>query len=340
MAPLTRARAGEGRTANALMAQYYTQRASAGLLISEATVVSQQGIGFRYSPGIWNQVQMESWKQVTKAVHEAKGRIVMQLWHCGRASHSDFHGGELPVAPSAILLQGELIHTPEGKKPREVPRALETEEIPKIVADYQAAAQRAREAGFDGVEIHAANGYLIDQFLQFRTNHRQDRYGGSLENRFRFLGEILAAIGEVLPLNRVGVRIAPNGIYNDMGSPDYRETFLHVARKLDPLNLAYLHVMDGLAFGFHDLGEPMILSDFREVFHGPLMGNCGYDRETARSGVDAGEADCIAFGRPFIANPDLVERFQNNWDLAPLSETSTWYTGGAEGYTDFPSYQG
>ena len=206
--------------------------------------------------------------------------------------------------------------------------------------DYRQAARRARDAGFDGIEIHAANGYLLDQFLQSKTNRRADAYGGSVENRFRLLREVVEAALEVFPPNRVGVRLAPNGAFNDMGSPDYRETFLHAAGQLDAYGLAYLHVMDGLAFGFHELGEPLTLADFRRVFTGPLVGNCGYERETADAAVAAGDADLIAIGRPYIANPDLVERWRRGWPLAE-ADMSTWYDGaaGAKGYTDFPRYE-
>ena len=340
LAPMTRARAGEARLANPLMAEYYAQRAGAGLLITEATTVSAQGNGWVGSPGIYTDEQGEAWRQVVAAVHEKGSKIFLQLWHCGRASHSDFHGGELPVAPSAVRLEGDGVHTPEGKKEYETPRALETEELPGIVADYVAAARRARDAGFDGVEIHSANGYLLDQFLQSRTNHRDDEYGGSTPNRFRLLREIVEGIVEVFPANRVGVRLAPNGVFNDMGSPDYRETFTHAARELDRFGLAYLHVMDGLAFGFHELGEPMTLAELREVFHGPLMGNCGYDAESADAAIAGGSADLIAIGRPFIANPDLVERYRNGWPLAE-ADPSSWYSGEltSEGYTDYPVYQ-
>ena len=256
MSPLTRSRAGEQRLPNALMAEYYAQRSSAGLIISEATVVSKQGIGWLNSPGIYSDEQAEAWKQVVDAVHSKGTPMFLQLWHCGRASHRAFHeNGELPVAPSAIKINGDYIHTPIGKQPYETPRALETDEIPAIVEDYRRAAERAKAAGFDGVELHSANGYLIDQFLQSKTNHRTDRYGGSVENRYRFLDEIVTAILTVWPSNRVGVHLAPNGNFNDMGSPDYRETFLYVARQLDRYNLAYLHVVDGLEFGFHEIGR-------------------------------------------------------------------------------------
>ena len=341
LAPMTRARAGTERLANPLMAEYYAQRAGAGLLITEATVVSAQGIGWVNSPGIYTDEQGNAWRQVVNAVQAKGSPIFLQLWHCGRASHSDFHGGDLPVAPSAIRLEGDGIHTPLGKKEHEVPRALETTELAGIVADYVAAAGRAKAAGFDGVEVHSANGYLLDQFLQSKTNHRIDAYGGSVENRFRLLKEVVEGVTGVFGAERVGVRLAPNGVFNDMGSPDYRETFTYVAKQLDSYGLAYLHVMDGLAFGFHELGEPMTLADFRAVFSGPLMGNCGYNPETAEAAVAGGDADLIAIGRPFITNPDLVERIRNGWPLAPESDPGTWYSGGIaeEGYTTFPSYK-
>jgi N-ethylmaleimide reductase len=273
-------------------------------------------------------------------VHDKSGVIFLQLWHTGRASHSSFHGGKLAVAPSAIKIDEPYIHTPIGRQPHEVPRALETSEIPRVVADYRRAAERAKQAGFDGVEIHAANGYLIDEFLQSKTNHRTDGYGGSIENRYRFLKEVVEAIASVWPPHRVGIHLAPNGSYNDMGSPDYREQFTYVASHLDRFGLAYLHIVDGLAFGFHNLGEPMTLAEFREVFHGPLMGNCGYTKETAKKAIVEGRTDLISFGRPFISNPDLVERYRNDWPLAELAPMADWYSPtGAKGYTDFPAYQ-
>ncbi len=262
----------------------------------------------------------------------------MQFWHCGRASHSSFHGGRAAVAPSAIAINGDYIHTPKGKEAYETPRTLETGELPGIVEDYRRAAERAKRAGFDGVEVHAANGYLLDEFLQSKTNHRTDQYGGSIENRYRLLDEVVAAVSTIWPSQRIGVRLSPNGVFNDMGSPDYREQFSYVARQLDRLNLAYLHVMDGLAFGFHELGEPMTLSEFRLCFHGPLMGNCGYDQSSAESAVASGLADMIAFGRPFISNPDLVERFALGAELNPIADMKDWYSPiGSTGYIDFPT---
>lgn len=339
LAPMTRSRAGTARIPNRLMAEYYVQRSSAGLLITEATTISEEANGWNESPGIYTDEMAEGWKHIVNSVHENGGLIFLQLWHLGRSSHSSFHSGKPAVAPSAIKINEPYIHTPTGKQPHEVPRALETSEIPRVVDDYRQAAQRAQAAGFDGVEVHGANGYLIDTFLQSKTNHRTDQYGGSVENRFRFLKEVVEGVTSVWPAHRVGVRLSPNGSFNDMGSPDYREQFTFVATQLDRFGLAYLHIMDGLAFGFHKLGEPMTLADFRKVFHGPLMGNCGYTRETAEQAIAAGQADLIAFGRPFISNPDLVDRFKNGWPLAEAAPMSDWYLPiGAKGYTEFPAY--
>jgi N-ethylmaleimide reductase len=342
LAPLTRARSGLNRIPNALMAEYYAQRASAGLVITEATSISPQGNGWNQSAGIYNDEMVEGWKLTTEAVHAQGGRIFLQLWHTGRASHSDFHNGELPVSASAIAINSDDgIHTPDGqKKPYEVPRALETDEIPGIVEDYRRAAERAKAAGFDGVEIHSANGYLLDQFLQSKSNHRTDKYGGSVENRYRFLGEVVDAVTSVFPANRVAVRLAPNGAFNDMGSPNYREQFSYTAQQLNKYGLAYLHVMDGTGFGFHEQGEPMTLHEFRSYFHGPLMGNVGYTEETAEAAIASGDTDLIAFGRPFISNPDLVERFANGWPLAESTDMSTWYSNDEKGYTDYPKFDG
>ena len=338
LAPMTRARAGANRIPNRVMAEYYGQRSSAGLLTTEATTISEEANGWNESPGIYTDKMIEGWKHTTDAVHEKGGVIFLQLWHTGRASHSSFHGGKPAVAPSAIKINEREIHTPTGKQPHEVPRALETAEIPRIVDDYRRAAARAKQAGFDGVELHAANGYLIDQFLQSKTNHRTDEYGGSIENRYRFLRDIVEAVTSVWHANRVGVRLAPNGMYNDMGSPDFREQFTYAAGELDRFGLAYLHIVDGLAFGYHQLGAAMTLAEFREVFRGPLMGNCGYTKKAAEEAIVEGHADLISFGRPFISNPDLVERFEHGWPLAEAAPMSDWSSPGAKGYTDFPVY--
>lgn len=340
MSPLTRSRAGKERLANPLMAKYYSQRATAGMIITEATVISKQGIGWLNSPGIYSDEQAESWRQVVDAVHAKGTYIFLQLWHCGRASHSSFHEFDgLPVAPSAIKLEGDAIHTPSGQQTHEIPRALATGELPGIVENYRQAAERAKRAGFDGVEIHAANGYLIDQFLQSRTNQRNDCYGGNIENRFRFLDEVVNSVLTVWPANRIGVHLSPNGNFNDMGSPDFRETFLYAATRLNQYKIGYLHVVDGLAFGFHGLGTAMTLSEFRRVFTGPLIGNCGYTQDTAEAAICNQHADLIAFGRPFISNPDLVARFAHGWPLNPSTDMSTWYTFDEVGYTDYPNYE-
>lgn len=340
MAPMTRGRAGVERQPNALMGEYYAQRAAAGLIVSEATTISPQANGWNESPGVYTDEMERGWEQVVEAIHAAGGRIFLQLWHMGRASHSAFHNGALPVAPSAVKLGGDYIHTPVGKQPYETPRALETEEVVATVEDYRRAAERAKRAGFDGVEVHGANGYLIDEFLQSKTNQRTDQYGGSVANRYRFLEEVVTAVASVWPADRIGVRLSPNGVFNDMGSPDFREQFSYAAEQLNGFGLAYLHVMDGLAFGFHELGDPMTLADFPKLFHGPLIGNCGYEQDAAEAAIASGDADLIAFGRPFISNPDLVARFQHGWPLAEPAEMSVWYSPtGAAGYTDFPAYQ-
>ncbi len=339
LAPMTRGRAGESRVPNALMAEYYLQRASAGLLITEATVVAARGNGWVGSPGIYTDEMVAGWRIVTQKVNPTGTPIFLQLWHCGRASHSDFHNGDLPVSASAVKLNGDQIRTPFGKKDYETPRALTVDEIRATVNDYRKAASNAKEAGFSGIEVHAANGYLINQFLDSKTNLRNDPYGGSLENKYRFLGEVLAAVLEVWPSDRVGVRLSPNGVFNDMGSLDFRETFLYTIKALNRLNLAYVHIMDGLAFGFHELGSPMTLAEFRAEYDGIMMGNCGYSREDAEERLAKGHADLAAFGRPFISNPDLPERFKHDWPLAPFDDMSLWYTPGAEGYIDYSPYR-
>ena len=335
MAPMTRGRAGETRVPNEMMAEYYYQRSGAGLLITEATVVSEEGIGWVGSPGIYTDAMVDGWRKVTDKVRPTGALIFLQLWHCGRASHSDFHGGRPPVSASTVKLKGDEIRTPLGKKPYENPRALTVDEIKATVDDYRRAAVNAKLAGFSGVEVHGANGYLINQFLDSKTNLRTDQYGGSLENRFRFFREVIEAVLEVWEPGQVGARISPNGVFNDMGSDDFRETYLYVAKELSSFNLGYLHIMDGLAFGFHGKGEAMMLAEFRAIYKGVIMGNCGYTKEAAEERISDGDADIIAFGRPFITNPDLPERFRNNWPMNPAEDMSLWYTPGDEGYTDY-----
>jgi len=298
LAPMTRGRAGNERIPNKVISEYYFQRASAGLLITEATVVSSQGNGWIDSPGIYTDGMVEGWRIVTRKLEPTGTPIFLQLWHCGRASHSDFHNGELPVSASAVKLNGDQIHTPLGKKEYETPRPLTVDDIKATVSDYRTAAANAKDAGFSGVEVHSANGYLINQFLDSKTNLRTDAYGGSLENKYRFLKEVLAAVLEVWPAERVGIRLSPNGVFNDMGSPDFRETFLYTIKQLNKLDLGYVHIMDGLAFGFHEQGEPMTLAEFRAEYNGIIMGNCGYTREMAEERLEAGVADLAAFGRP------------------------------------------
>ena len=340
LAPMTRARAGKDRIPNELMAKYYTQRSGAGLVITEATTISSQANGWNESPGMYSDEMEAGWRAITSAIHDAGSKVFMQLWHCGRASHPSFHDGKMHVAPSPIAIDAEYIHTPKGKESHETPRALETDELPGVIEDYRRAAERAKNAGFDGVEVHSANGYLLDTFMQSKTNQRTDNYGGSVENRYRLLDEVVQAVLSVWAANRVAVRFSPNGAFNDMGSPDYREQFTYAAKQLEKYGLAYLHIMDGLGFGFHELGEPMTLADFRKVFHGPLMGNCGYDQETAELAITSGDADMIAIGRPYISNPDLVARYRKGWSLNPLADMADWYSPtGAKGYTDFPVYQ-
>lgn len=339
MAPLTRGRSGETRVPNDLMAEYYLQRAGAGLLISEATVVSEQGIGWIDSPGIFTDAMVNGWRKVTDTLKPTGTPLFLQLWHCGRVSHSDFHDGRPPVSASDVKLRGDHIHTPLGNKPYEAPRPLTLDEIRTTVNDYRKAAENAKAAGFSGIEVHGANGYLINQFLDASTNLRQDEYGGSIENRFRFFKEVLEAVLQVWEPDQVGARISPNGVFNDMGCDDYRELFLYVAQELNKFGLGYLHVMDGLAFGFHEKGTPMTLDEFRPVFKGTIIGNCGYTKESAEEIIATGTADMIAFGRPFISNPDLVARFKNNWPLNPSDDMNLWYTPGPEGYTDYSPYK-
>jgi len=331
MAPLTRNRAPEG-IANALMAEYYGQRASAGLIITEGTQISQQAVGYPATAGIYNQEQIEGWKLTTNAVHEKGGSIFAQLWHCGRVSHPDFHGGELPVAPSAIQPAGDAF-TYEGLKPFVKPRALDTSEIPAIIEQYRHAAVCAVEAGFDGVEIHAANGYLIDQFIRDGSNQRTDAYGGSLENRSRLLMEIVTAVGNEIGFDKTGVRLSPINTFNDISDSDPQSTFNFVTTNLASLGLAYLHIVEVDMTGASSSNVDM--QQIRDRFDGLYIGNGGYDKPRGNSSIAENRADLVAFGIPFLANPDLPARFQAD---APLNEAdqSTFYGGDEHGYTDYP----
>jgi len=332
MAPLTRCRASVGRIPNALMAEYYAQRASAGLILSEATSVSPQGVGYPDTPGIWSDEQVAGWKLVTKAVHAAGGRIFLQLWHVGRVSHPDYLGGELPVAPSAIAPQGHVALL-RPQQEYVIPRALETTEIPAIVEAYRKGAENARRAGFDGVEIHGANGYLLDQFLQDSTNKRNDAYGGSIENRARFMLEVTDAAISVWGAGRVGMHLAPRGDAHTMGDSNPLGIFGYVAEQLGKRGIAFL-------FTRESLGENRISPELKKRFRGVLIANEGFNRDTAQQVVAAGEADAVSFGKDFISNPDLPRRLQLNVPLNPY-RPETFYGYGLQdpkvGYVDYPS---
>ena len=330
MAPLTRQRAGDIRVPNALMAKYYAERASAGLIISEATSVTPQGLGYAATPGIWSQEQVEGWKLVTSAVHAAGGKIFLQLWHVGRVSDPIFLNGEVPVAPSAIAPNGNVsLVRPE--RPFVTPRALDLAEIPGIVEAYRKGAENAKAAGFDGVEIHGANGYLLDQFLQDSTNKRTDAYGGSIENRARLMLEVTDACIDVWGANRVGMHLAPRGDAHTMGDSDAAATFSYVARELGKRKIAFIAARESL-------GENRLGPQLKAAFGGPYIANEKFSRESAQQVLDAGEADAVAWGQLFIANPDLPRRFELD---APLNKPnpSTFYSEGDAGYTDYPALE-
>ena len=335
MAPLTRARATD-RVPNALMAEYYRQRCGAGLIISEATAISEQGYGWHGTAGIYTDSQVAGWENVTKAVHEAGGRIFLQLWHMGRVSHPDYHHGSLPVGPSPIAADGEA-HTPTGKKAYVVPVELSVPEIAMIVVDYAAATRRARDAGFDGVEIHGANGYLIDHFLRDSSNRRTDLYGGSMENRTRILLDIVEAVTAAWSADRVGLRLSPTMNGNGMSDSDPVGLFRHVAELLTGFGLAYLHVAESIRPGrLYNGTAPRVTPHIRAAYGGTLIVNGGYDKLSAANAIRRQEADAVVFGQKFIANPDLPERMRIN---APLNEAdpSTFYSEGSKGYTDYPT---
>ncbi len=342
MAPLTRMRAAHEDIPGELAAEYYSQRASAGLIISEATQISNLGKGYPATPGIYSDAQVAGWKKVTDAVHAKGGKMVCQLWHVGRISHSSLHTEEgLPVAPSAIAPIGKVYTATWQLAEYETPRALGVEEISTLIADYVHAAKQAKLAGFDGVEVHGANGYLLDQFLHDGSNKRDDQYGGSVENRSRLLLEVLTAVVGVWGADRVGVRLSPYGTFNDMSDQDTLGLFTYLVQQLNPLGLSYLHLIEPrstMAGGTDKLKEglPSTSALFRPLFNGKIIAAGGFDRAGAEEFVAKGEADAIAFGRFFISNPDLPARLEKNALLNPY-DRSTFYGGSAKGYVDYPT---
>ncbi|AUW56804.1 alkene reductase [Sphingobium sp. SCG-1] len=336
MAPLTRGRATREHVPKPLMIDYYAQRASAGLIISEATGISQEGHGWPFAPGIWTDQMVEGWKPVTDAVHRNGGRIVLQLWHMGRMVHPDFLGGAAPVSASATMAP-DMAHTYEGKKPHVHARPLELSEIPRLLEDYAHATRNAIRAGFDGVEIHAANGYLIDQFLRDNSNLRTDEYGGSAENRIRLLREVTQAVAGEAGANRTGVRLSPNGDTQGVIDSDPASVFSLAAQALDEIGIAFLELREpGPDGSFGRTDQPRQSPLIRQHFKGPLILNSDYDKARAEADLASGRADAISFGRPFIANPDLPERLSTG---APLAQPpmATWYSQGPEGYVDYPT---
>ena len=337
MAPLTRNRAGVGLVPSALAAEYYSQRATAGLIITEATQVSAQAQGYSDTPGCYTDSQVAGWKKVTEAVHAKGGKIIVQLWHTGRVSHTFFQPDSgAPVAPSAIKANTQTFIAGKGFVDVSTPRALLISEIPGIVADFRNAAKRAIEAGFDGVELHGAHGYLLDAFLRDASNHRTDAYGGSISNRARLLFEVAAAVSAQIGANRLGIRLSPVSPANDSKDSNPQALFYHVVERLNPLGLAYLHIVEG-ATGAARNFLPFDYEALHKRFSGTWMVNNGYDRDMALSEVASNRADLVSFGRAFISNPDLVARLQNNVPLAPLMGRETLYGGGAHGYTDYPN---
>jgi N-ethylmaleimide reductase len=332
MAPLTRARADEGHVPNALMARYYAQRASAGLIIAEATMAMAGHSAFWREPGIYSEAQVEGWRGVTDAVHAAGGRIFLQVWHGGRATHPLLNDGVEPVSASAIAIKGE-IHTPQGKQPYVTPRALGDDEISTIIAGFRKAAENAKAAGFDGIELHGANGYLLDQFLRDGSNHRGAPYGGSRDNRARLLFEVIEAASLVWGSDRVGLRLSPLNSLNSMIDSDPIGLTTWLAERLSAFGLAYLHMMRG---DFEQTQQGDVMSPVRRHYKGVLMGNMGYSGAEANAAIESGAVDAVAFGVPFLANPDLPARLRSG---APLNapRPDTFYTPGPEGYTDYPA---
>ena len=336
MAPLTRARATRAHVPTARMAEYYAQRAGAGLIISEATGISQEGLGWPYAPGVWSPEQVEAWAPVVRAVHEAGGRIVCQLWHMGRIVHPDFLEGAAPVSASATTAP-DMAHTYDGRKPYAQARALGEDEVPRLLEDYRRAARNARAAGFDGVQIHAANGYLLDQFLRASSNHRTDGYGGPVANRVRLLREVAEAVAGAVGADRTGVRLSPNEPIQGVDDPEPHVLFRAAAEALAQVGVAFVELREPGEHGtFGRAARPAVAPVIRAAFAGPVVLNSDYAGETAQAAVERGEADAVAFGRPFIANPDLVERIRAGAPLA-RDEAATWYSQGDEGYLDYPT---
>jgi N-ethylmaleimide reductase len=335
MAPMTRCRAIEGNVPNPLAVIYYTQRASAGLIITEGSQVDQHGVGYVNTPGIHTPIQVAGWKKVTEAVHKAGGKIFLQLWHVGRVSHPDFLGGEMPVAPSALPVEGD-VHTPQGKKKFVIPRALELDEIPGIIEQFRKGAQNAKAAGFDGVEIHGANGYLLDQFLRDGSNRRTDKYGGCLENRLRLPLEVTEAVISVWGIDRVGYRISPHFSLYSMSDSNPRQTFSHFVKELNEIGLGYIHMVEPVGGRMGAIASAAKLAPIiQDIFEGTLILNGGYDFRSGNEAIEKGDADLISFGILFLANPDLPERFRKN---APLNQAdvATYYNGEEKGYIDYP----
>ncbi len=335
MAPMTRDRA-PGEVPNDLMRDYYLQRASAGLIITEATQVSPRGIGYPDTPGIYSQEHEDGWRGIVDAVHAADGRIALQLWHVGRVSHPVYQpNGALPVSASAIAIEGSQLYTPEGMKDFPTPRALDRDEIPGVVEEFAAGAAHAKAAGFDAVEIHGANGYLVDQFLRDGSNHRTDSYGGPIDNRLRFLREVVGAVVDVFGGDRVGIRLSPTNPYNGMADSDPRASFVAAAAALARYGLAYLHINGGASGTEDAVKASSFAPQIRAEFRGPILLNGGYDARSGAEAIDAGVADAIAYGVPFLANPDLPARYREG---APLNSprVDSFYTPGPEGYIDYP----
>ena len=336
MAPLTRARSSRDHVPSALMPVYYSQRADAGLIITEATGISREGLGWPYAPGIWSDEQVEAWKPVVQAVHQAGGRIFVQLWHMGRIVHPSFLGGEKPVSSSATTAPFKA-HTYDGKQPYEEARPLDVAEVPRLLDDYRRATRNAKAAGFDGVQIHAANGYLIDQFLRESANLRTDRYGGSPENRIRLLREIAEAVAGEIGADRIAVRFSPNGNSQGVEDSDPAAVFVPAARALNEIGIAFLELREqGPEGTFGKSDQPKVSPEIRPVFDRPLVLNQDYDLVRAEADIASGLADAIAFGRPFISNPDLVDRLRIGAPITP-DDMATWYTQGPEGYLDYPT---